>query len=197
MSDSSLSRYRIANPVAAIDRRSPPLPFTAMTRRGSPVRGSGRSNFELVLPPPKFVMRRSAPRRFERYCNRSSGLLLRTSALPSSHRFCSKLVAVSRAGISHIIPKTRVVCIPSARRPRLKSLQSARPVDHLASRGERWRGSGREHLHRDVAERGGLRGSGDHSAAGGVRCELVQQAILRSAADYANFFEPDSGQSFE
>jgi hypothetical protein len=61
-----LSRYRIANPLAVIERRSPPLPLTAMTRRGSPLRGSGSSNLELVLPPPKFVIRRSSPRRFER-----------------------------------------------------------------------------------------------------------------------------------
>ena len=55
-----------AKPEVPIERRSPPLPFTAITRCGSPVSGSGRSNFELVLPPPKLVMRRSAPSRFER-----------------------------------------------------------------------------------------------------------------------------------
>ena len=54
------------SPEAPIDRRSPPLPFTASTRTGSPVSGSGSVNFELVLPPPKFVMRRSAPSRFDR-----------------------------------------------------------------------------------------------------------------------------------
>ena len=45
---------------------SPPLPFTASTRTGLPVNGSGKSIFELVLPPPKLVMRRSAPSRLER-----------------------------------------------------------------------------------------------------------------------------------
>ncbi len=63
---SSLSMYSTAKPAGPIDRRSPPLPFTAITRVGAPVNGSGSSNFELVLPPPKLVMRRSAPRRFER-----------------------------------------------------------------------------------------------------------------------------------
>jgi hypothetical protein len=49
-----------------IERRSPPLPLTAITRDGFPVSGSGSSNFELVLPPPKLVIRRSSPSRFER-----------------------------------------------------------------------------------------------------------------------------------
>src|SRR5206468_10888307 len=106
MSASSLSRARIANPLAAIDRRSPPLPFTASTRTDSPVNGSGRVNFELVLPPPKLVMRRSAPRRFDRYLRSSSGSLARFPASLGSQRFRRYRVeidAVSGTGELHVL----------------------------------------------------------------------------------------------
>ena len=57
--------------------------------------------------------------------------------------------------------------------------------------------AGREHLHRDVAERGRLDRAGDHGAAGRVRGELIQQAIARSAADDADFVERGAGQLLE
>src|ERR1700729_4591211 len=52
--------------------KSPPLPFTQRTCFVLPSSGSTCSSFELVFPPPKFVIRRSDPNRFDRYL-RSSG----------------------------------------------------------------------------------------------------------------------------
>ena len=49
--------------------------------------------------------------------------------------------------------------------------------------GERAHRAGREHLHRDVAERGRLDRPGEHGPPGGVRRELIQQPVARSAAD--------------
>ena len=51
-------------------------------------------------------------------------------------------------------------------------------------------GAGREHLHRDVAERGRLDRARDHRAAGGIGGELIQQAVARAAAD-----DPDLARS--
>jgi hypothetical protein len=45
---------------------SPPLPFTQTTVFEVPSSGSFISSLELVFPPPKFVMQRSEPNRFER-----------------------------------------------------------------------------------------------------------------------------------
>src|SRR5262245_16287498 len=87
-----------------------------MTRVGSPVSGSGSSNFELVLPPPKLVMRRSSPSRFERYRSSSSGLAARPEAVRSSHRFCrrvSSFVDDSDTGQLHVIPEAAVVHVPA------------------------------------------------------------------------------------
>src|SRR6185503_10764639 len=101
---------RIANPAGVIDRRSPPLPFTAITRAGSPVSGSGRTNFELVLPPPKLVMRRSAPSRLDRYRSSSSGSPARADASVSSQRFCRNFVVavVSGTGQLHVVAEAAV-----------------------------------------------------------------------------------------
>src|SRR6186713_473671 len=89
MSCSSLSRYNNANPLVPIDRKSPPLPFTASTRAGNPETGSVRSNFELVLPPPKLVIRKSAPSRLDRYLRSSKGRCSSAAASFSSHKSCS------------------------------------------------------------------------------------------------------------
>src|SRR5260221_12241814 len=116
MSAWSLSRARIANPLAAIDRRSPPLPFTASTRTGSPVSGSGSVNFELVLPPPKLVMRRSAPRRFDRYFRSPSGSAASAAASARLQRFCRYLVAggaVSGTTELHVLLKPAVLRVPA------------------------------------------------------------------------------------
>src|SRR5690348_11003478 len=63
--------------------RSPPLPFTHSTDLVFPSTGSTCSSFELVLPPPKFVIRRSEPSRFDRY--RSSSGPSSFAATASSH----------------------------------------------------------------------------------------------------------------
>src|SRR6185503_3905930 len=89
MSSSSLSRYNNANPLVPIDRKSPPLPFTASTRAGRPDTGSVRSSFELVLPPPKFVMRKSAPSKLDRYRRSSRGRCSSAAASFSSHKSCN------------------------------------------------------------------------------------------------------------
>src|ERR1700733_4690169 len=68
--------------------RSPPLPFTQRTCFGFESNGSDRSSFELVLPPPKFVIRRSDPKRFDRYL-KSSGPS-RVPATASSQRSSRK-----------------------------------------------------------------------------------------------------------
>src|SRR6187431_3267809 len=123
----------MAKPEALIDRRSPPLPFTAMTRRGSPVSGSGRSNFELVLPPPKLVMRRSSPSRFERYRRRSSGEVS-LAASRSSQRFFRNFVAAcpelgrgevpdtSDTSQLHVILEAAVMSSPAIRRFGLETI---------------------------------------------------------------------------
>src|SRR5205814_6224550 len=57
---------------------SPPLPLIHRILRSEPSSGSRSFIFELVLPPPKFVMRRSEPRRLERYRSSSASLNLRS-----------------------------------------------------------------------------------------------------------------------
>src|SRR6187455_741287 len=117
-----------------MDRRSPPLPLTASTRAGLPDTGSRRVNFELVLPPPKFVMRRSAPSRLERYRSSSRGRSSIAAAFFSSHRSCNKPDAVGElAGAeplessldTHDLPiflEPAVVRRPAIGRHRIESL---------------------------------------------------------------------------
>src|SRR5208283_3325467 len=90
-------------PASVIDPRSPPLPFTASTRTDLPLNGSGSSILELVFPPPKLVMRKSAPSRFERYRKRASGLPANVSPSATVHRSFRCVVSlVSRITISGI-----------------------------------------------------------------------------------------------
>ena len=63
--------------------------------------------------------------------------------------------------------------------------------------GERADRAGRQHLHRDVAERGGFDRPGDDGAAGGVRGELIEQPVARAAADDADLVEPRAGELLE
>src|SRR5213594_2507426 len=51
---------------------SPPLPLIHKTVALLPSSGSVSSILELVLPPPKFVIRKSDPKRFDRYRNNSA-----------------------------------------------------------------------------------------------------------------------------
>ena len=51
----------MAKPSSFIDPRSPPEPFTQSTVAGAPDKGSLEAILAEVLPPPKLVMRKSAP----------------------------------------------------------------------------------------------------------------------------------------
>src|SRR6266702_1406822 len=64
--------------------RSPPLPFTQRICFVFPSSGSTCSSFELVFPPPKFVIRRSEPSRFDRYLSNSGASSF--AAIASSQR---------------------------------------------------------------------------------------------------------------
>src|SRR6266446_1654567 len=66
--------------------RSPPLPFTQRICFVFPSSGSACSSFELVFPPPKFVIRRSEPSKFDRYRSNSgaSSFAATTSSQRSS-----------------------------------------------------------------------------------------------------------------
>ena len=67
-----------------MDPRSPPEPLTQSTSTVSPVSGSAAGSLADVLPPPKLVMRRSDPRRLERYRSSSSSESVAAASL--SHR---------------------------------------------------------------------------------------------------------------
>ena len=54
---------------------------------------------------------------------------------------------------------------------------------------ERSRASSGKNLYCDISQRRGLGRTGQNSSSGGVRGQLVQQAILRSAADDANLLD--------
>src|SRR5690349_1530245 len=60
---------------------SPPLPLIHSTCCSLPSSGSCSMILELVLPPPKFVIRRSEPSRLERYLRSSAPLSLRAISL--------------------------------------------------------------------------------------------------------------------
>src|ERR1700729_1205821 len=88
--------------------KSPPLPFTQRTCFVLPSSGSTCSSFELVFPPPKFVIRRSDPSKFDRYLKSSGPSSFDATA--SSHRSskkCSSLfVVISKPQTPPIIPHT-------------------------------------------------------------------------------------------
>src|SRR6266446_7526367 len=69
--------------------RSPPEPLTQSTSTSTPLSGSRCITLADVFPPPKLVMRRSEPRRFERYSSRSGSL--RDRAFPASQRLARRL----------------------------------------------------------------------------------------------------------
>src|SRR5271156_4336290 len=83
--------------------RSPPEPFTHRTFLVSPSSGSTWSSFELVLPPPKLVMRRSEPSRFDRYRNSSgpSSFDATASSHLSSRNFSLLFAAMVLTPILH------------------------------------------------------------------------------------------------
>ena len=73
--------------------------------------------------------------------------------------------------------------VPPIGRDGIETFQRERAFDDLAGLGERGHRAGREHLHRDVAERGRLDRTGEDGPAGGIGRELIQQPVARSAAD--------------
>src|SRR5258708_29505760 len=75
--------------------RSPPLPFPQRISFVFPSSGSTCSSFELVFPPPKFVIRRSEPSRFDRYrSNSGASSFDATASSQRSSRNRSPLCAV-------------------------------------------------------------------------------------------------------
>src|ERR1035438_4368702 len=89
-SSSSSSKYSVAKPDRLMLPRSPPLPFTHRILRVAPSIGSTWSSFELVFPPPKFVIRRSDPSRFDRYrSNSGESSLAATASSHLSSRNCN------------------------------------------------------------------------------------------------------------
>jgi hypothetical protein len=63
----SRSMYSVANPSSFMLPMSPPEPLTHSTCTSAPVSGSFAATLAEVLPPPKLVIRRSEPSRFDRY----------------------------------------------------------------------------------------------------------------------------------
>src|SRR5438445_10046832 len=75
--------------------RSPPLPFTQRICFVFPSSGSTCSSFELVFPPPKFVILRSEPSKFDRYrSNSGASNFAATASSQRSSRNRSPLCAV-------------------------------------------------------------------------------------------------------
>src|ERR1700687_71974 len=149
-----------------MDPRSPPLPFTARTRTGSSENGSGSSIFELVLPPPKLVMRKSAPSRFDRYLRSDSSLPVSFSATRSSQRsFNRTSVVVSDIGRFAVLLESLGFAIPSIGIAGLEHVGGERSIDDRAGLLERAHRAGGDHLHRDVAKRGRLGRTGQHAFA--------------------------------
>src|SRR5580704_3140323 len=113
---------------------SPPLPLTASTRTGCPVNGSGSSIFELVLPPPKFVMRRSAPSKFERYRKRDNGLPSSARACSSLHKSFKQVVPLT-SSISHlaVVFESLKMMFPLVGFCGLDNLSRERTVNYVAN----------------------------------------------------------------
>src|SRR5262245_36350956 len=123
-----------------MDRRSPPLPLTAITRTGSPVNGSGSVNFELVFPPPKLVMRRSAPSRLDRYLSSSSESSTHRAASSSFHRFSRNFVAltlVSGTREFQVVEEAPVLRVPCVSGYGLEAFDGKRSLDDGPRVGER------------------------------------------------------------
>src|SRR5258708_1128608 len=87
--------------------RSPPLPFTQRICFVIPSRDAICSRFELVFPPPKFVIRRSEPSKFDRYLSNSgASSFAATASSQRSSRNRSPLCAVMCQPLSYR-PKSR------------------------------------------------------------------------------------------
>src|SRR5580698_4433070 len=98
---------------------SPPLPLIQSTFFFERSIGSTSASFELVFPPPKFVILKSDPSRFDRYLNNSaaSSLLATFSSQRSSKkRSFSVTLAHSPWRKYSVGPVARSHAIPAARR---------------------------------------------------------------------------------
>ena len=126
----------------------------------------GQANFEPVLPPPKFVMRRSAPSRFDRYRRSSSGLASlrgRFARGPEIFQIRGQLLGQTTSGLQ-VAVKTSIVCIPAVGSNRLEAFDRERMFDDEPRFVERRHGLGGHHLHGNVAERARLHRPGYHVA---------------------------------
>src|SRR6516225_9664729 len=167
LSSSRRSSESRANPDSLIDPRSPPLPFTARTRTGRPVNGSGSSILELVLPPPKFVMRKSAPKRLERYRRRARGLSDRVSAATLSQRSLMWVTSVVLGiGKTTVLFKPFRGGVPLFGVARRECLRGEGAVDNFASFRQATNGSRCQQLNTDVAEDGRLAWAGQDELPG-------------------------------
>src|SRR5216683_4134261 len=129
-SASSFSIYSVANPARLMLPRSPPLPFTHRICFVFPSSGSTCSSFELVLPPPKFVIRRSEPSRFDRYLKSSgaSSFAAAASSQRSSRNRRPLFVVIckplsyppNQAPIHHSTPNINTATISNVKNPALQ-----------------------------------------------------------------------------
>src|ERR1700722_18417756 len=111
--------------------RSPPLPFTQRICLAFPSSGSTSSSFELVLPPPKFVILRSEPRRLDRYLNISgaSSFAATASSQRSSRNRRSSRITRHTIGVTAAALPSHLLDVAALREglQRLRRKPSRRP----------------------------------------------------------------------
>ena len=190
------------SPDVPIDRRSPPLPFTASTRTGWPVSGSGSVNFELVLPPPKFVMRRSAPeqvRTVAEQLERDSPTAWRRRPRPrdSAGSWSRSTPCQAQVNSTHVL-KAAVFGVPPIGVERLEPFDRERSIDdrarfRRASQPRRSPSSATPMLPSAVASAGPA--VTVRPVASAVHC--FSRSVARAAADDANLVEAAAGQLLE
>src|SRR6266496_2162201 len=93
--------------------------------------------------------------------------------------------------------EAREMPLPFVGFPRLEYLGGERAIYHRADLAKRAGGTGCKNLHCYIAKRRGFRRSGQYATAGSVGGELVQQAILRTAANDANLVNWSLDQAFQ
>src|SRR5258706_5156778 len=107
---------------------SPPLPLIQRTFRLAPSSGSASRIFELVFPTPKFVMRKSDPKRLDRYRSNSGASKLRatfSSHLSSRYRNFSEVFMIS-VEQSWLFPGSAI--LRQSAIPRLQTLLNRRKI---------------------------------------------------------------------
>src|SRR5579872_108136 len=88
-----------------------------------------------------------------------------------------------REKLRHAAAKFFIGGVPIRFGSRLNHASGEGAADHLSGFIESRERARSDGLNEHVADGGGLRGSGDHHAASGIRHELVQQLIFRTASD--------------